>query len=82
MITHSRMTAIITKYHGPGNVRGSRITADAGMKRRISVSYNHEIDADGNHAAAAQALCDKFAWKGDLRSGGREDGMCFVFSDI
>jgi hypothetical protein len=80
-ITHSNMTAIVTTYHGPTNTRGSKIIADAGMKRRVSVSYDYAMNTEDNHAAAARALCAKFDWTGDLRSGGRERGFVFVFAD-
>jgi hypothetical protein len=78
-ITLSNMTAIKTSYHGPTNTRGSRIIADAGMKRRVSVSYDHRLNSDGNHMAAAKALCEKMGWGGDMRGGGHERGQYFVF---
>jgi hypothetical protein len=55
------MQAITTTYHGPTNTRGSRITAkaDAG---RITVSWNHALDAEANHVAAAAALQEKLGW--------------------
>ena len=76
--------AIVTKYHGPTNVRGSRISAraDAG---RVIVSYDHALDISGNHKAAAQALADKLGWteaKGyPALAGGAlpgNAGYCFV----
>jgi hypothetical protein len=79
IITLSKMTAIKTTYHGPTNVRPSRIIADAGEKRRVTVSYNHGLNSDANHAEAAAALCRKFNWDGDLRGGGYERGQYFVF---
>jgi hypothetical protein len=78
-ITHSNMTAIKTTYHGPTNTRGSRIIADAGMNRRVSVGYDDALNSDANHAKAAQTMCDKFGWKGDLRSGTHENEKYFVF---
>jgi hypothetical protein len=81
MITHSNMTAIVTTYHGPTNTRGSRIIADAGMKRRVSVSYDDGLNSEDNHAAAARALCKELDWTGDLRSGGTKRGFVFVFAD-
>lgn len=55
------MQAIQTKYHGPSNVRGSRFTAKCAAGS-ISVDYDHELDSQGNHEAAAQALCNKLGW--------------------
>lgn len=71
--------AIVTKYLGPSNVRGSRVkaTAEAGS---ITLSWDHSLNADGNHLRAAQALRDKFGWKGILVAGGlpKNAGYCFV----
>lgn len=67
------MQAILTKYHGPTNVKGSRISAtcDAG---RIVVSYDHALNGDGNHAAAAKALAIKLGWNGDYIGGTLPNG--------
>jgi hypothetical protein len=55
------MQAIRTKYHGPGNVRGSRFSAqcDAG---RIYVPYDYALGVEENHKAACEALCVKLGW--------------------
>lgn len=55
------MKAIITKYHGPTNTRGSRITATDG-DNRISLSMDDALNHDANHDAAAAALCRKLKW--------------------
>ena len=55
------MKAIQTKYHGPSNVRGSRISASAG-RMKVTLSWDDALDADENHDAAALALCDKLGW--------------------
>lgn len=70
--------AIVTKYFGPGNVRGSRIkaTASAGS---VTVAYDHALNTDGNHAAAAKALATKFAWNGYWVGGGMPEGNGNVF---
>lgn len=52
------MQAIITKYLGPTNHRGSRIKATA-WAGSVTVSYDYSLDTVGNHKAAAQAICDK-----------------------
>jgi hypothetical protein len=55
------MQAIITTYHGPTNTRGSRITAKCAAGS-VSVGYDHALNIDGNHCAAAQALRAKLGW--------------------
>lgn len=76
--------AITTKYHGPGNVRGSRVSAhcEAG---RVVVAWDHALDSQDNHAAAACALLRKLGWdapfhlsSGGWHGGGIDGGYVFV----
>ena len=73
--------AIVTKYHGPTNTRGSRITATASAGR-VTVPYHYGMNSDDNHRAAAEALKAKMAWKGDLAAGALpgDTGAVFVFT--
>ncbi len=84
------MQAIVTKYLGPTNTRGSRIVArcDAGS---VSFPYPHELSGEECHAAAALALCRKLGWtrtnnyKGRLVCGsapqkGSPHAYVFVFT--
>jgi hypothetical protein len=75
------MQAIQTRYHGPSNTRGSRISAkaDAG---RISIPYPHELSGEACHRAAAEALCKKLGWDGvETLAGGQlpSGDYAFVF---
>lgn len=78
------MQAIITKFIGPTNYRGSRIKAKC-QAGSITVSYEHGLGTDDNHDAAAKALAEKLGWTGDgygkLVGGGLPDGTgnCYVF---
>jgi hypothetical protein len=65
--------AIQTRYHGPGNVRGARVSArcDAGS---VMVGWDHALNASENHAAAAAALMAKLGWPDKLRCGVLHDG--------
>jgi hypothetical protein len=68
------MQAIITKYIGPSNVKGVRIkaTCQAGS---ITLSWDHALNADGNHCAAAKALAEKWGWNfGEWIGGQLPDG--------
>lgn len=79
------MQAIETKYFGSSNVKGSRIkaTAEAGS---VTVGYDHALDSEGNHKAAAMALQFKMGWipsegnmYGELKGGTLKNGnMCWV----
>ena len=73
------MIAILTKYLGPTNYRGSRIKAYTESGRFVTVSYDSSLDSAQAHAHAAQALCLKMGWKGQLVAGGIKGGYAFVF---
>ena len=63
------MQAIRTRYHGPGNVRGSRFSAQC-EARRVYVSYDYALGSDENHEAAMRAMCAKLGWDADRMIGG------------
>ena len=67
------MQAIIVKYFGAGNVRGSRFIARA-KAGSVTQFYDHALSADQNAEAAAVALCKKFGWDYDLVGGTLPDG--------
>jgi len=72
--------AIVTRYHGPTNTRGSRISCRA---EGCPVKY-YPFDHDGNeHERAAQSYRDFMGWTGHMIGGGLPDGTgnCFVFVD-
>ncbi len=71
--------AITTTYRGPTDSKGSRVIARCEAKR-ISVHWDHALDAGANHAAAALQLMDQLGWseRNDLVMGGTRDGYVFV----
>ena len=73
--------AIVTRYKGPTDTKGSRITADDGDGNRISIPYPHELSGEACHLKAAEALRDKMGWTGKLAGGGTRTGYAFVFVD-
>lgn len=73
------MKAIITKYHGPTNFKGSRISASDMDGNRATISYPHELSGEACHFAAAQALCKKMGWGGKMAGGALKNGYAFVF---
>ncbi len=72
--------AIVTKYLGPTDSRGSRVkaTCQAGS---VTLSWDDAKDSDENHTAAAVALCKRLGWRGELHGGGLPDGRgnAYVF---
>jgi len=55
------MQAITTKYICPTNTKCSRIkaTAEGGS---VTISWDYGLSQQGNHRAAAKALCAKLGW--------------------
>ena len=70
--------AIVTRYHGPTTTRGSRVSARC-AGGRLSVGYDHALNASADHAAAAAALAAKLGWTGRMIGGGMPDGTGSVF---
>jgi hypothetical protein len=70
--------AIVTKYLGPTNYRGSRIKAKA-FAGTVTVPYDCSKSAEDNHAKAAKALALKFGWTGHWHGGGTPEGTGYVF---
>jgi hypothetical protein len=72
---------IVTTYHGPRNLKGSRIkaTCPAGS---ITLNYDSGLNSATNHAKACQALADKFEWGGKWVGGGSPDGHSILWVDV
>lgn len=73
------MIAIMTKYIGPTNYRGSRIKAYTCNGHTLTISYDYGLSDEERHKQAAEQLRDKQNWKGELIGGGTKDGYAFVF---
>lgn len=55
------LQAIVTRYHGPTDRKGSRVSARA-EAGRVTLPWDYALGVDANHAAAAQALADRCGW--------------------
>lgn len=55
------MQAIRTRYLGPTDKRGSRISATAAAGRAF-IDYPHELPMEERHRAAAAELCKRYGW--------------------
>ena len=73
------MKAIKTRYIGPTNTRGSRIKATDEDGNNVTMSYNDALNSDDMHRCAAETLCKKINWKGDIIGGRLKDCMVWVF---
>ena len=75
------MKAILTRYKGPTDFKGSRIIASDEDGNRITISYPHELTGEAVHRKAADALCEKMGWTGKLVGGSLKNGYVFVFAE-
>jgi hypothetical protein len=73
------MIAILTKFIGPTNYRGARVKAYTTSGHRIVVPWDHALNVEENHDAAALALCRKMEWGGKLVRGSTEVGYAYAF---
>lgn len=70
--------AIQTRFLPVTNTRPSRVTAWA-QAGRVTLSWDHALNADQNHAKAAAALAAKFGWKGTYHGGALPNNSGFAF---
>jgi len=75
------MKAITTRYHGPTDMRGARISAFDGDSR-VYIGYPPELSLEEAHRKAAERLCEKLQWTGHLVGGATKDGYVWVFCDV
>ena len=76
--------AIRTRYHGPTDTKGSRISAKCAA-RTLYVSYDSALNSEENHAAACAALVKAMGWDsehyGSRIGGGFENDYFWVDDD-
>lgn len=76
------MQAIQTKVVQPSATKGAHLVARAGS-RKVKVAYDHSLDLEANHVAAAEALRNEAHWGreyGSLVTGCLPDqSYCHVF---
>ena len=74
------MQTITTYFLGPTDYRPSRVVAKSAAGHKITLSWEHALNPEKNHGAAALALMAKLKWTGELVAGDNEDGsMSWVF---
>lgn len=74
-MTNQPMPACITKFLCPTDHRGSRVKAThCNTKRSVTLSWDHEFGAFGNHRRAAEELLQNAR----LNYCGHEGGYIFM----
>lgn len=54
--------AIVTKYLGPTNTKGTRVKATC-FGGSITISWDYSLESEYNHKHAALILAKKMGWK-------------------
>lgn len=82
------MRAIQTRYHGPTNTKGARISAFLADEptTRATIPYDYALRHEALHFEAVKALAKKtgLAFLNDgseVIAGGADQGYIFVFAD-
>ena len=73
--------AIETRYLGPTNTKGGRIKATA-WGGSVTVPYDHALNTEDAHKAAADALIAKMGWNGTYAQGGNAKGTGYYFVNV
>lgn len=80
-VRNSHRVVIRTKYHGPTNYRGSRISVTHGQNTTKCVTWvqwDHALDSPENHCQAIQAHLDRMEWSGEWVAGADDTGYYAV----
>ncbi len=75
--------AITTRYVGHTEEHGARVVAKA-QAGHVIIPWEYSLGHDGNHHAAAVALCKRLGWDGELVGGALPDGTgnVYVFNEL
>ncbi len=60
---------LITRYHGPTNTRGSRVSARVPSGRRVTLGWDYSLGEAENHDRAACALASELGWNPPTMAG-------------
>lgn len=58
------MRVIRTRYHGPTDFKGARVSAKTPGGNRVCIPWDHALNNDGNHDAALRKLACKLGLVG------------------
>lgn len=76
------MDVIFTRYHGPTNTKGSRISASIPHRKvRVTVPLDYGLDIVERHRKAAASLVERMGWTVDDLpiAGETPDGAGYLF---
>ena len=81
MAIHGLRQAIVSKYYGPTNHRGSRIKTETGAGHVMWHSWNYGLDPCENHYVAAERHAADLGWLSTterLHGGSIPTGYCWI----
>ena len=74
--------AIETRYISPTNHRGSRIVATTASGIRLIHDWDHRLNIEANHYAAAKALQEMLEWEPIKAGGSTRAGFVWLVSTL
>lgn len=60
---------LVTRYHGPTNTRGSRVSARVPSGRRLTLSWDYSMGTEANHERVACELAEIMGWDPPTMAG-------------
>ena len=76
----SFMQAIETKFHGPTNTKGARISATTTAGHKKYFGWDHSLNVEQNHIEACKAMLDHMGWDFDQKMTGAPTEHGYVFA--
>lgn len=74
------MKAILVKYHGPTDTKGSRYSASDSDGNQVYVEVDDALSMADSQERAVHALCEKMAWTGTLIAGSLGKDTVYVWT--
>ena len=69
---------ILTRYHGPTEAKGARVSASAEGLGRISRAFDHALNDRANHVALAQEFARNLSLEGQWFGVSTPQGYLFT----
>lgn len=68
------MKALVTRYHGPTNTKGARISVRAEGCKPVFYSFDYAAKDEGGRFDAAQSYADAMGWGKVISRGAMPNG--------
>lgn len=71
---------IVTRYHGPTNSRGSRVSAKLPSGVKVTLHWDHALNPYDNHAKAVCTLLEREGMETTREAHVSDNGNGYVFT--